>query len=343
MKNSKISIKKHIISFFIFLLFGLANAEQGFSNANILKVATYNIGMLDFLTVTVPYIKEREESLQEEMAWYLTTNDIDVLALQEVWTKNSQENLQNIPGYILLLAPDKMFAPLGHKTGLAFLVKETIIHENKDFEFKFIDFQTREGLICLAGSLCERGILQISFKKNGILFSIFNTHLTPLISSIDKRKNQMNEIAQMMNEPATNEDVIILAGDLNLSLEVGELREGDDGTLESWLQNGKLYDDFFAKGDSCFDAYFTAFNKPSYFTQDRDNNLTAQASSAMIKEPNQRLDHIFYCLADNNDTDNPFSEIETKAIFTDATIFLEDGNTVHLSDHFGVETTFKFK
>lgn len=298
-----------------------------------LKVGTFNIGMLPILNLT-PFAAERTAALHGYVGAYLADSQIDILSIQEAWTKESQSALDAVSSeYAFLSAPKRGSTLLDYKTGLGFLVKASLA---RDVETEFVDFQEGESYVCGFGLVCDRGVFILKFVKDGKRFAVVNTHLTPFLNLIAKRAKQAFEIVEHI--ASLEADFVILAGDLNYSPHV-EALANQTGSLEKWGVNAQLYQAFFNKlgdrGLDCGDTYLEAGSQAPYFSCDPENNLLAQKTT-MSGEPRQRCDHIFYC-----DLTGGLEVLGTDLSFVDATVEVSNA-TVHLSDHFGVEATFAF-
>ncbi len=110
---------------FLIALCLILQSSNLFADVDI-KVATLNIGMLNRIA-PVSFWKEREGVSRKFFFDFLEKENVDILALQEVWTESIGNVLQDIhPDYEVVLLPQRTWLPvLGHATGLGFLVRKT--------------------------------------------------------------------------------------------------------------------------------------------------------------------------------------------------------------------------
>lgn len=318
---------------FVFLAF-VTLQSFAMASPNKLIVGTINIGMLDAFD-SVSFVNERQDILKVEILKVLNESSIDVLAIQEMFTDEAHEALQDLGSdYELLTTGGDAWVPLfvDHPTGLAFIVKKSL--RGKIF---FKDFATTESINCGYGHICDKGLLIFTFENNGHKISILNTHLTSSYDKRSYRKRQIDEI-QSYQESLFKNDIVnfsILAGDLNISPSFGDFRPGDKGEERDFAENAKLYDLFFAEtspGFECVDTYKTSETKPGFdFTYNRDTNYLPLKNPSSSYEPSQRVDHIFLC------AQNPGSRVNSiKLIFNNPIKDPGLGHFIHFSDHYGV-------
>jgi len=319
----------------LFKLCFLIIATYSLAQANTLKVATYNVGMLDTFVSSVPFRESREKVFEKALLDFIQKSDVDILAVQEAWTNFSVQTLATLSTDYTYYdaAEERSSAMLEHKTGLGFLVKNSLRASSA-----FIDFESRESAICGYGAVCVRGVQVLSFKQLDKTFFVLNTHLTPVYNYSAHRRRQISELNSIkfklfMNHPGSE---VIITGDYNVSPTFGDYREGDDGVVEDWQNNVGLFAPLLQGFgvSTCVDSYeVSKVNQTlSPYTQDRDrNNLTSFSASTNI-EPNQRIDHIISCSSKDSATLAVVQSIEH--IFTER-YELNEG-LYELSDHYGV-------
>lgn len=315
-----------------------------------ITVASFNLAMLETPAASVPYVTGRESLLKSQIIKYLSENDVDVLAVQEMWTGDAWESLKDLGNdYDLYTINANAWLPLtglAHTTGLAFIAKSSL----KISEVRFTNFNVMESTICFFGQACDRGLLELTILSEGKSIGIYNTHLTPLDMEEYqlKRRQQLNETIEFMS--SSIHDVTILAGDLNISPTYNLTRDSDESKNHKWNNNSDMYYMFFAEmlnqGIVCQDTCFTYDNASKCEnTQDREKNLLAAKSFVMDNEPSMRLDHIFVCSAPENKPEI----LDYKTTFKHTVFFRKKVRSqgkgryrtieTHMSDHFGVETS----
>lgn len=301
-----------------------------------LKIATYNIGMLNVAN-PVPFYKDRIAHLKECFLKTIKKENVDIFAIQEAWTRKSHEILKRVhKDYTFISIEGDAWIPLlEHKTGLGFLVKKSL-----NPKASFYNYKARESYTCGYGQICDRGILSLKIKLDKRFIYIFNTHLTPMYNLTAFRKNQVSEIIKKVEGHIKSdvESKVFILGDFNLSKNFGRYLKTDDGVESDWINNSKLYDLFFVdKKMTCKDTYEKNRDKYS-FTQERETNKTAVASKSSGIAPSQRNDFILYCERKSEKKLGEVEVIENKLIFKD---LIED--KMHLSDHYGVLTQILVK
>lgn len=315
------------------------------AQAEHLKIATYNVGMLN-VGKPVPFLAERSKVLGKHIHRYLHQERPHALAIQEMWTNQSEAALKNVhPDYTLVTyRGDAWMGVLEHPSGLGILVRKDL----KVINFLFYDFESVESWFCGWGHICDRGLLVAVIEIAGKRVAITNTHLTPGIGYFGHRILQMRETAIITHSLFRNEpkvDHVIVAGDFNYSPNFGEFRDGDDGTVAEWELNAELYFDFYNEttklGVNCIESC-AADPKSCPFTQQRDDNRTTRISESTNIEPDQRIDIIYGC-----------TKVESKSLLRGSYRLLfeeplvdviHEGSPlkVQLSDHFGYETILQF-
>ena len=313
-----------VLSLVLILLFPIL------SPAKSLTVATINIGMLDFYE-SVPFFEQRQKALGEEVSKTIKQHDIDILSIQEMFSKKSKEILSKVdPNYELLsVGGDAWLRPFtDHPTGLAFLVKKSL-----QGKVSFKDFKVRESVLCGFGQICDRGLL--IYQYNDLV--IINTHYTSGSSGRNIRVQQIDESIELISKSLRDENIkaVIFSGDLNYSPTFGEMRKTDKGSKKDFEENSKLYHSFFSKAQSknliCKDSYQETSMNLFKFTYDREENLLPLKKPESSYGPSQKVDHIFICGSTEN-----WKVVSQKRIFDQSFESPELDHSIHISDHFGV-------
>lgn len=294
-----------------------------------LRVATFNIGMLDKIS-PVPFLDHRKSLLMTELKKTLLKENIDVLAIQESWPSKFINTFNaSKSSYIALSHKESFTLPfLGHSTGLLFIVKKSLNPKTN-----FIPFKRLNSYICLWGLVCKRGLLKLTITKNNQKITLFNSHLTPTPELTSYRKDQIDLLKEHIDASVEENGISLFLSDTNISQKFGELKPNDHGTKQQWDNNGRIYDYFLEKNTRCIDTYVFATQSYTY-TMNRKTNLTAKISPSAGKAPSQRNDWIILCTqkADQLVTGH-------KLIFTNT--YSSKGVHFHLSDHYGVMATIK--
>lgn len=299
-----------------------------------LRVATFNVGMLE-VGSPVPLIGERLSALGAEVKRTLDEQNIDILSIQEAWTKESLETLETAhPDYQLIAEVRNPSWPkliMYHDTGLAYLIKKSIPVDSA----QFLPFSSRPSYVCGFGLICQRGVLSLGLRLGDQRVRVLNTHLTPIYDLIEYRAAQLEEIQKIRFVEAYMEnEAVILAADLNAGPSFGDLRDGDDGDIFYWQGNSNIFLSFMHASPRCIDTVDSFLGTEfanGLYTQDRDRNfLTAQSQSTRV-EPSQRLDHVIVC-----DSARTRTVVNSVSLLFEEPLALDNGTKTHLSDHFGL-------
>ena len=318
---------------FFYASFSLAQIAQSDS----LKVATYNVGMLNRVS-PVPLLEEREIIFKHAIYDFLDESNVDVLAVQEAWTWFSVEALKIAhPDYVYFDSDeDNNSIMLQHDTGLGFLVKRSL-----NAASFYVSNESLESYVCGFGHACDRGVQVLQMTIDNKKYFILNTHFTPIYNLQGYRAKQISDLNQLrfnifLQYPEAD---VIVTGDYNISPTFGEMKEGDDGTASDWQANGDLFTRLLeGYGISlCVDTFDLAqeSNLATPYTQDRErNHLTALSDSTNV-EPSQRIDHMIYCSKSRISQDKILS---FDHIFTER--YTLPSGEYELSDHYGVMIEF---
>lgn len=159
--------------------------------AKVLKVATFNAGMLKVLR-PVPFYKGRVSLLREEVKKKLREENFDVLSLQEIWTSKSIDALRAIhPEYELYVEEAGGWLPflIYNRSGLAILAKKSL---KGQFHLKMSKYGQRA--VCLWGRICMKGHMHMSFEKEGQKILLVNSHLSSGYEGFMSRTAQVSEL-----------------------------------------------------------------------------------------------------------------------------------------------------
>lgn len=309
-----------------------------------LKVATINLSLSRPFQASVrvtedgtPFVAERKLRMAEEIAKVLNQNDIDILAIQELWNQEAINALEMAhPDYAVYSKDADAWLPGRSATGLFFLVKKSI----EVLNVRFTPFSAENMFCSYSRSFCDRGFLQLIISYEGYKTVILNSHFSSHLSQSELRLRQTNELIKQIESGifALLGAVVIVAGHLGYSSNYGPLTPGDIGTEEDWLRNTEPYQLLLSTSrvsSYCEDSYITNAADPEYvYTQNKNENNLTRLSNFTGSEPDQRSDYILIC------GEHSFWEIKSNSLIFNDPIYLKNhGINIHLSDHFGVLTT----
>lgn len=281
------------------------------------KLLTFNAGLfqLNFLGMPiikpVHYIKSRLKILPKA----LIRNGSDVIGLQEVFKKKHQS---------FLIEKLKPFYPYwAFKNNKSFRINNGLMIFSKFpiIKFQFTPFINR-------GTIDERllaikGILETTIKFQDIEVDLINLHPTSggFLNTQDSsevlatRENQILQATEMANNSG---NPAIIVGDLNAGPEIAK-------------SNYNLFNKF--NFTDTYQKYCIRKKTRPRFTWDAKNLLNKWGTHS--DSISQRVDHIFF----SKKMMELCSIDKVKLAFENACVKVKD-NTITLSDHFGLNTTF---
>jgi len=320
-----------------------SQVSQQIDHSIILKVATYNTGMLSTDLVQVPRYQRRKEYIHSVISTYLFSEKPSVLFLQELWHAEPHNEVVKAAiradylSVVSLGGKGKKRGAFDNLHGLQMLISEKLLQRAESYAYGFRQLKQGESYVCGFGLVCRRGYLFARLIIDGRVYLFVTFHLTPLLSEKQKREKEMVEIIEEIQKEKA--DYLFIGADFNFSESFGELYPGDLGAIhpQRWVRNGELYSEWlFLMGEHgffCRDNWKTLFPEESGYTQDREHNSVAAAGFATKTEPSQRLDQLWTCAAG----DEAYKVESVRLIFTERTV--DDlGVKAELSDHYGVES-----
>lgn len=307
-----------------------------------LKIITFNTGLLSAPIYYVPHYDVR----MYHLAPALRASDADVIFLQEVYQEEADTLLENELGddYHIVKGVNP------YKFGLRVLVKKMIndldVHRDETLEYRFPT--QRRGEVWAGYA---RGCIGMSFTVGNVdrYHYTVNCHLTAVGDQYVTRNAQAEELLENIILPIYNnrQGMIIMGGDLNaspyyhLGLKVPYMSD----YVDTWKSNLTFYPmvlssffgiDTFASIHGDLELYHK--EKHRWATLSRDNEV-AKISKSCEWDPYQRLDYLFVKTLDNR---TAVKVHQSKLVFTEKNIDLEDGTTIELSDHYGFMTELTF-
>lgn len=304
----------------LFILIFALLTIAGFSNAGEVKVLTYNIYRKPepFGFGGRTHAKKRVKQLCLE----LKKTDYDVIMLQEAWLSNDRKYLSNC-GYPFVMditnvdyyRPGRAAAngrEQNLETGLLILSKYPFIKNYRVSYGERGNWWTlfSDGEIVVSKAVYAAQIVFPGDKK--IWF--FNTHLAanycdyyPWVNCEpyeDVRAEQVKMIAKLISN---TDGPIVLGGDLNM----GDKLSSRDRIWDQWQD------------------YFPGFSQAPH---DPKRSSTSSSTNMFKETDNGKIDHLF----------GSADLIKTKGNVVFDQLMNIEGLSLHLSDHYGWETTFSF-
>lgn len=187
----------------------------------------------------------------------------------------------------------------------------------KIIKSSFKRFSNCGGAQCLSG----KGVLHTRVRlPNSLELDIYNTHLQPFSSGKSIRAKQIKEILAHIKKTNNNKRAVILTGDFNIAGGNTEYHE----TMEILESNG-------------FSDVWTQLNyhDPGH-TWDSNINKWAQRNDGSYTSQH-RFDYIFVRSTHSEKIDL----IKSEVVFDKPLSLRSNSKKYFLSDHFGVDVTFK--
>jgi len=246
-----------------------------------LKVATWNMNLLNRTGCHTFNYKERSERACPTLTQYLKSERPDVLFLQEVWMYDDYKSALDAAVAAGYMAAGALSLGLSH--GLQTLVRPGLSVEASGFyDFSRAGLQAFEWL-----GWIKRGVLWVKFRlPSGRKVFMLNTHLTPFAVYAPIRARQAERIAALIAEEGFDRDFVILGADLNIG---ADFAVAAPWRFEQLKKAHWLYADF-ARITGLRDAYraVNPFDPGYTFNPDFDPKKSAHEFSA-----HQRLDYIW--------------------------------------------------
>ncbi len=288
------------------------------SPARTLKVATWNLNLLNVRGWRTPFYKVNSRRLDKILGQYLAGEAPDVIFLQEVWSENDRKTVRlTAAGYDYKTIDAHPGA--GRRHGLQVLYRQGTIVRVADSGFE--EFHGQRALFEKIGAV-RRGLLWAKIHLDDgqtVLFG--NTHFTAFNRYSDVRLMQIEGLRNTLLRLNMDVDTAVIGGDLNIAADFEEAEHfaRHVGKLKStrWLYSQ------FAEATGLRDTFRAAeLNDPGYTF----NSLVGGG-------PERRLDYLWAGeLAPHART----HVVRAERKFTDAI----DG--VFASDHFLVQAVIDF-
>jgi endonuclease/exonuclease/phosphatase family metal-dependent hydrolase len=314
-----------------------------------LRVASYNVGLLDLSLLSVPGVKEREPKIGPA----LRELDADIVLLQELWKERSVEAFKAALAdrYHFVLGTDQDRG----KHGLAILIKRSLLPDCCEEMVERL-FETQA--MYETGFGFHKGALGVRLTPPALGRPIYivNMHMTAMPWQSNTRLYQVDELAAGLIAPLIEQQqgLLILGGDTNASpyyADYGDLAQLEPwqedyqdwwlnaGTYQRLIQLTETLDSFAAVHGDIEVATAraeTVVTNGYWKTQSRDSHLTANISASTKTEPSQRLD---YVLVRPLDPDLVTTVQRAEVLFRQRPARLESGEAIELSDHYLYQAT----
>jgi hypothetical protein len=310
--------------------------------ASTFKVMTFNAWLLPSILGVSQDLDLRRNQMPAELA----ASGVDVIALQEAWTKDDQDFLireMSALGYpysARVGTGSSWYYKLGRGligNGLLILSKYEIRNDDKIFVYsrytRTDEYFAAKGVQHVQVNLPELGWVDFYNTHLGAIY--FDHDANDWISEhVESNDHQGREMVQFVQDTRTS-DVQVILGDLNLHPQAWDRELG--GFSSEKLT--PLYSWFIGGTDSRESGWVDTFHEmnPSFsdhFTYDGDRNDYALQKSEKA-EPKIFCDYVMV-----NRDQSKVSILDSRLVF-DQPLVTDDGKTYYLSDHFGVMTTFQ--
>lgn len=284
-----------------------------------IKVLTYNIYRKpEPFGLSGTHAKKRVKHLCHE----LMATDYDVIMLQEVWLAKDRKRLANCGyPYVMDVSSVDYYRPgraavhareQNLESGLLILSKHPIVQKIK------VDYANRGdwwNVFSDGETLASKSIYLAKISlPNALNIWFINTHLAANYCNFypwrdcksyeDIRFEQIKVLSQLISEKS---GPIIFGGDLNMGPKLSS--------------RDRVWDQF--------DQYFKGFSQAPY---DPATSSTSSSTNMFKLYENGKIDHLF--------GSNDLVKSDGNVVFDQ--LLNIDGLSLHLSDHYGWETTFSF-
>jgi len=318
------------------------------ANGQVMRVLTYNMGLLWGKTASVPNYNERRAKILSYFVRSINQAGADkpqVIFLQELWYGQDAKSLQQ--GLSLLGYEPALSEAADNNHGLQIFVERSFMNPNTRLRnVRFEQFNAYGTLEYTAGYLRGHLTAEMTAVSGDTIF-LCAAHLSAGLGLTEFRIQQAQELAQMLNKRADDFDFVIAGADFNASPTFSKPLPEEQA---QWTRNIQAYLDFANVAYRFRDAYWSV-NQDDGFTQDRVKNPLTKYSDSTKDEPEQRIDYVWFGSAKKT------FRVETASLyFTD---FLKDQNgrvitgtdprdpstsfNLHMSDHFGVFSKVRYQ
>lgn len=286
-----------------------------------IKVISFNAGLIDVNLLGFSIVKPADhlEQRARMMASSLEAQDADVIAIQELYDRKHVDNLVDEMKGSFPFHYRKSTSSARIDNGLFLLSK---------FPIRGRRMSTLRSGPWDETVFCSKSIMsvQIAIDPSNDL-NIINIHATSggLLNAQDAEK-----ITQIRQEQITQAKEIADTYDGDLSIILGDFNAGPEIAPRNYE---------FLKGYGYVDAYLDyckAQKLEPEITWDAENILNVNGTHS--DSISQRIDHIFLSPGFAAKTEI----IDSKIIFKEAIVKIEQGNMVTISDHYGTMAELKF-
>ena len=253
------------------------------AKAQRLKIATWNLDLLDRTGARSPNYVIRSERIQFFLADYLKREQPDILMLQEVWKEPDYARTIDTAAKAGYFSVGSLASGPNH--GLLMFIKPGTVAgvEASGFSplngYGWVSFEWLGRI--------QRGLLwaKVKLSDNRSLI-VTNTHLTPFVTYVGTRFKQTTAMTALLKFMSYKRDYIIAGGDFNIAADFAT--RSQKKYLE--LRNAQWLYETFTKTSGLRDAYRSIEPRNPGFTFNADFHPKYSAPEVRA---DKRLDYIF--------------------------------------------------